>query len=283
LPASGSPTARRRELGVLLRGLRTEHGLTVDQVADRLMCSRSKVSRFETGQRGVSALDIRELCDLYGVDDAMRQRLSDLAHEGKEPAWWQSSGLPYSRYVGLEAGASSISDFGLGLIPGLLQTPDYARAVLRLFGPLLTDAEIEQRLTGRLDRQRILARPNPPPPRLEALIDEGVLYRVAGNRSIMRAQLEWLLEASDRPNVDIGVLPYTAGLLPSSNNKFIILRFAEPAVPSMVFLEALTTDQFLESDEDVAAYEGVFDAMRSMAAPSDGTRALITAALSAAG
>src|ERR1700749_4193 len=126
----GSPIVRRRELGALLKALRTERGWTAEQVGERLRFSPSKMSRLETGHRGASVRDINDLCDLYQVNDKQRRRLLELAREGKQRAWWQPLGLRYSDYVGLEAEAASISDFGLGLIPGLLQTADYARTVV---------------------------------------------------------------------------------------------------------------------------------------------------------
>jgi transcriptional regulator with XRE-family HTH domain len=273
LPDSGSPTVRRRELGALLRALRTERGWTVEQVADRLMVSSSKVSRLETGQRGVSARDIRDLCDLYQVTEERRQQLTDLAAEGKQQAWWQSRKIYYSNYVGLEAEAASIHDFGLGVVPGLLQTPDYGRAVLSATRPALPPDVIEQRLASRIERQRLLATANPP--EFEAVIDEGVLHRIADSRRAMRVQLEHLLAESERPNVTIRVLPYKAGLLPSNTNKFIILEFATPALQPIVFIEHLTGDLYLDHLEDVAAYQATFGLMREMALTEDETRELL--------
>jgi transcriptional regulator with XRE-family HTH domain len=176
LPANRSPTVRRRELGALLRALRQERGWTAEEVAERLLVSPSKISRQETGQRGVSARDIRDLCDLYGVQGDDRQRLIDLASEGKERAWWQSTRLPYSTYVGLEAEAVSISDYGLCVMPGLLQTPEYARTVVEALVPKWVPEIVEERVRGRLTRQeRILAAPEPP--RFEAIVDESVLHQ----------------------------------------------------------------------------------------------------------
>ncbi len=163
VPTTGSnPIVRRRELGVLLRSLRTEKGWTVDQVADRLQVSSSKVSRLENGLRGVSAADIRNLCDLYGVDGEQRQRLTELARASKQRARWQPLGLPYSTYVGLEADAASISDYGLGIMPGLLQTADYARAVVRAAVPKWVPEVVKQRVEGRMARQQLLFSEHPP-------------------------------------------------------------------------------------------------------------------------
>jgi transcriptional regulator with XRE-family HTH domain len=276
LPSSGSPTVRRRELGTRLRGLRTARGWTVEQVAGRLGFSASKVSRLENGLRGVSARDIKDICDLYEVQDEQRQQLTDLAAEGKQRTWWQSRELPYSTYVGLEADAATISDFGLGLIPGLLQTEDYARAVLTAIYPRLTAEAIEQRLAGRLERQRALTSADPP--EFEAVLDEGVLHRIGGSPSVMRAQLEHLLTASELPNVRICVLPYQAGLLPVPNNKFIVLSFREPTVPGVVFIEGLTGDLYLGPADGLAVYQEAFGAMRAMAATPGRSRDIIAAA-----
>jgi transcriptional regulator with XRE-family HTH domain len=273
LPAAGSPTVRRRELGARLRALRIDRGWTVEQVAERLQFSPSKVSRLENGFRGVSARDIRDLCDVYGVRGEQRQQLIDLAAEGKQRAWWQSRELPYSTYVGLEAAAESISDFGLGLIPGLLQTEDYARAVLTAPRPPLDSAVVQQRLAGRLERQRILTSDNPP--HLHAVIEEGVLHRVGGSRGVMRAQLRHLLTASERPNIHIWVVPYEAGLLPVPTNKFIVLSFREPWVPGIVFVEGLTGDLYLGPENGLAEYEQAFSAMRGMAASPGISREMI--------
>ncbi len=275
VPASGSPTVRRRELGTLLRAQRTRKGWTAEQVAERLMFSPSKVSRLETGQRGASARDIRDLCDLYGVDDTERQHLMDLASEGKQRAWWQPLGLPYTTYVGLEAEAASISDYGLGIMPGLLQTPDYARAVVEAAVPKWVPEVVEQRVQGRLARQQLLFSASAP--RFEAVVDESVLHRIVGNPAIMKAQLERLLELSDLPSVTLRVIPYDAGALPAGNNKFIILRFALPTVPDVVFVEGLTGDLYLEDPHDVEVYNTTFRTLVRLAATPGATRDIIAA------
>jgi transcriptional regulator with XRE-family HTH domain len=282
LPGSRSPTIRRRELGTLLRGLRQERGWTVEHVAGRLMVSTSKVSRQETGQRGISPRDIRDLANLYEVNEALRARLTELAAEGKQQAWWQASGIPYSTYVGLEAEATSISDFGLALVPGLLQTADYARETMRAIRPDFHEDVIELRAAARAARQRILTSQNPP--LFEAIIDEAVLHRSPSNRSVMREQLEGLVAASDLPNVSIRVLPFRAGLLPSSNNKFIILTFKEPrTTPTTVFIETLTLDLFVKKEDQVLIYEKAFDVMREMSLTAHESRAMISSAAAALG
>ncbi len=273
--ATGSPTVRRRELGALLKALRIAKGWTAEQVADRLLISTSKLSRLETGQRGASARDVRDLCDLYEVGDEQRQRLLDLAMEGKQRAWWQPLALPYSTYVGLEAEAASISDYGLGIMPGLLQTADYARAVVHAAVPKWVPEVVEQRVQGRMARQQLLHADHAP--HFEAVVDESVLHRVVGSAAVMQAQLERLLELSGLPNVTLRVIRYEAGALPAGNNKFIILQFAQPTVSDVVFIEGLTGDLYLDDPRDVEIYNTTFRTLVDLAASPDATRDIIAA------
>lgn len=273
MPGS-SPTVRRRELGAQLRALRIEKGWTVEQVAEELLVSPSKVSRLETGQRGASARDIRDLSTLYGLDDEQQQRLADLARAGKQHAWWQPLSLPYSTYVGLEADATSIRDFGLGVMPGLLQTADYARAVLMATVPRRTPEEVEQLIEGRIARQqRVLSAENPP--QFHAILEASVLHRVVGTPAIMRAQLVHLLAASELPNITVQVVPYEAGALPNANNKFIILSFAEPTLADVVFVEGLTDDLYIERKDDIEAYNMAFRVLEGLAARPENTHEIV--------
>jgi transcriptional regulator with XRE-family HTH domain len=274
LPPAGSPTVRRRELGTLLKALRTERGMTAEQVADELGISASKVSRLETGQRGASPRDINDLSDLYRIGQGERQRLLELARAGKQRAWWQPLGLPYPTYVGLETEAAAILDYGLGIIPGLLQAADYARAVVRAADPTLPPEAVEQRVQGRMARQQLLL--GEAGPRFEAVVDESVLHRVVGSPEAMRAQLKRLLELSTLPHVTLRVIPYEAGALPAGNNKFIILSFAQAAVRDIVFIEGLTGDLYLDDPADVEAYKAAYRALGQLAADPDATRDVIT-------
>ncbi len=271
-----SPTVRRRELGALLKALRTERGWTAEQVGERLRFSPSKMSRLETGHRGASARDISDLCELYEVDDKQRRRLLRLAREGKQRVWWQPLGLPYSDYVGLEAEAVSISDFGLGFIPGLLQTADYARTVVHAVAPEMEPDTVELRVQGRMARQHLFLE-REDAPRFEAVVDESVLHRVVGSRTIMRAQLKRLLELSGQPNITLRVIPYRAGALPVGNNKFIILKFASADVRDIVFIEGLTGDLYLEDPGDVETYSIAFRTLIELAKSPEETREVIAA------
>lgn len=275
VPPTSSPIVRRRELGALLRALRTERGWTAEQVAERLLVSPSKISRLENGHRGASARDVRDLCNLYGVDDDERQRLQTLAREGKQRAWWQPLGLPYSTYVGLEEAATSISDYGLSVVPGLLQTADYARAVVEAAVPKWVPEVVEQRVEGRMTRQDLLVRENAP--HFEAVVDESVLHRAVGSQAIMRGQLERLLELSEFPSVTLRVIPYGVGALPAGNNKFIILSFAQPHVSDVVFIEGLTGDLYLDDSRDVEIYTTTFRTLVQLAADPEQTREIVSA------
>ena len=258
-----SPTVRRRELGTLLRTLRAQAGLTVDQVAEQLLCSPSKISRLETGQRGASARDIRDLSNIYGVQDsAQRDHLAALAREGKDQAWWQPFDLPYATYVGLEAAAVSISDYESGVFPGLLQIPAYARALHDAALPRLSPEVIDQRIEVRLTRQEVLVRDNPP--RLAAIMDEAVLHRVVGGPAVMRDQLEQVIEVSALPHVTIRVIPFGAGAHPALDSTFSLLEFAHP-VPSVVYVEGLVGQMYLERPQDVERYKSVFQHLLTIA------------------
>ncbi len=268
MPEVRSPTLRRRELGALLRARRTALGLTVDQVAAELLCSPSKVSRMETGQRGATARDIRDLCDLYGIaDQAERDHLTTLAREGKQQGWWQSYELPHSTFVGLEQEARSMRIYHSAVVPGLLQTGDYVRAIHEAWTPEFQREVIDQRIEERLTRQRLLDQSEPP--RIEIVMDEAVLHRPVGGRGAMREQLDAILAAAGRPNVTVQILPFEVGAHPALESDFIILEFARPT-PSIVYVEGLVGPIYLERAQDVQRYLQVFDRLRAISSsPKD--------------
>src|SRR5512146_36985 len=202
VPEVRSPTVRRRELGALLRALRLKKSLTVEQAADRLMISMSKLSRMETGQGAATARDVRDLCVLYGVtDDAERDRMMKLAAEGRQRAWWQSYDLGYETYVGLEAEALAISAFQASVVHGLLQTADYARAGHESAMPRLAPDQIDMQIEAKLTRQQILTRDGAP--QFAVVLDEAALRRMAGGRRVMAVQLARILDHAALPNVTI--------------------------------------------------------------------------------
>jgi transcriptional regulator with XRE-family HTH domain len=273
VPEVRSPAFRRRELGALLRTLRNEKGLTVEQVAESLLCSPSKVSRMETGHGLATPRDIRDLCNLYDVSDSReRDRMMTLAREGKRRAWWQSYDLAYATYAGLEVEAVSISAFQSSVVHGLLQTADYARAGHEGAMPRLAPDEIEMQIEAKLTRQRILTRDNPP--RFAVVLDEAALHRMVGGRQVMAAQLNKILEVSVLPNVTVQVIPFTRGFHPAVESNFAILELPDPT-PGVVYVEGLIGSTYLERPEDLERYREIFGKLQSIALSPKDTVGLI--------
>lgn len=270
-----SPTLRRRELGVRLRSMRLDHGLTVEQVAEQLLCSPSKVSRMETGQRAATPRDVRDLCALYGVTDpAERDHLMGLARESRQVSWWQAYALPYTTYVGLEQEAAWMRIFHSAVAPGILQVADYTRAIHQVGIPPFDSARIEERVKERGTRRLVLDRPEPP--RLDVILDEAVLRRPIGGPQVMREQLGHLIEVSQRPNATIQVLPYAVGAHPALESDFVILDFGGQA-RQVVYVEGLVGQIYMERAQDIQRYEQVFGRLRSMASsPQESVDILVT-------
>lgn len=278
MPATENPTARRRELGSMLRSLRLGAGLTTEQVAQVLGFSRSKMSRLENGRRGAGKDDITRLCDLYQVGDEQRLRLGELAAEGKQRSWWQSLNLPYGDYIGLEAEAESISDYGLAVVPGLLQTPDYARALVQAAAPMLAPQVVDQRVRARMARQRLLS--SGEGPAFTAVLDESVLHRVVGSPAVMLGQLKRLIEMGQWPNVTIRIVPYDSGVVPAGVSKFVILRSSLPDIGGIVLIEELTGHhRYIEDPGDVETYAVAFRTLVGLAADPAASAAMILAKL----
>ena len=269
-----SPTVRRRELGALLRKLRTEKGLTVEQAAECLLFSMSKLSRMETGHGIATPRDIRDLCGLYGVtDEAEHDHLLKLAAEGKQQAWWQSYDLGYATYVGLEAEAVAISAFQSSVVHGLLQTAGYARAGHEAAMPRLDSEQIEMQIEAKLTRQGILVRDDNPP-RFDVILDEAALRRVVGGRQVMAAQLAKILDISALPNVEVQVLPFERGAHPAFESNFTILQLPDQA-PDVVFVEGLIGSTYLDRAEDLKRYREIFHRLQSIALNPKDTAELI--------
>jgi transcriptional regulator with XRE-family HTH domain len=273
VPEVRSPTLRRRELGARLRALRQERAMTVDQVAERLLCSPSKVSRMETGQRNATPRDIRDLCDLYEVtEQEERERLTALARESKQQGWWRPYALPYATFIGLEQAAASIKIYHSAVVPGVLQIADYTRAVHRAAIPRLADEVIEERVEERSTRQQLLTGEHPP--LVDVMLDEAVLHRPVGGRSAMRDQLDQIISASDYPHVAVQVLPYEIGAHPALESDFTILGFDSEA-PSIVYVEGLIGQIYVERQQEVERYQEVFERLHSMALSSKDSNALL--------
>jgi transcriptional regulator with XRE-family HTH domain len=269
-----NPTLRRRELGFLLRQLRTERGLGIDDVAEKVMCSPSKISRLETGRVGASPRDIRDLCVVYGItDDAERHRLMTLAREGKQRAWWQQYDLPYATYIGLEAEAASVNDYNPVVIPGLLQTESYARAILEVEEPPLDPVAIKQRIEARSKRQDLLTQAKGP--FVHCIVDEAVLRRPVGGSGTMRAQLARIVEVASLPSVIFQVIPFEVGAHPGLDSNFAILQFASLMVNDVVYTGGAMGNIYLESSTDLERYKRVFSRLQSIALGPEGSTVMV--------
>jgi transcriptional regulator with XRE-family HTH domain len=262
VPEVRSPALRRRELGALLRALRNAKGLTVEQAAERLLCSPSKVSRMETGQ-GATARDVRDLCDLYEVaDPAERARMMTLAREGKRPTRWQRYELAYTTYAELEEDALAISAFQSSAVHGLLHTADYARANHDSSMPRLNPEQIDRQIEAKLARQSILTRADPPS--FAVVLDEAALHRMVGGRRVMAAQLAKILDISALPNVTVQILPFALGAHPALESNFTILQLPDPT-PGVVFAEGMIGSTYLDRPEVLKRYHDVFHELQSIA------------------
>ena len=250
MPTRGAPTVRRRRLGIELRRLREEAGLTIDQVAQRLECSDSKISRIETGQVSATPRDVRDMLKIYEVGEEQRAELLQIAREARQKSWWQAYGdIPVPPAVAFKADAFSMSIYQALAVPGLFQTKDYARAVLRAMRPELAPGQIERRVELRLARQPILTRDQPPA--LWVVLDEAALRRPIGGLEIMRKQLEHLLEAAAWPNVSVQVLPLKVGAHAGMGGRFIIDSLAERIYSEVVSHDHRARDQYIEQAHSV--------------------------------
>jgi hypothetical protein len=259
---AGSPTALRILLGAQLRRLREVKGLTRAAAGYTIRASESKMSRLELGRVSFKERDIRDLLILYGVEDPdQRDELLALAKQANQPGWWHrySDILPnwFEAYVGLEETATLIRTYEGHLVPGLLQTEDYARAVMLAGLPSGSDEEVERWLKLRMDRQELLSRSGAP--RLWAVVDEAALRRPVGGRDVMLAQLDRLIVATRLPNVTVQVVLFRAGAHAALGQPFVILRFADPDLPDMVYLEQLASGLWIDKRDEVDSYAQVMD------------------------
>ena len=260
-PGSG-PTVLRMLLGSQLRRLREAKGVTRDDAGYTIRASGSKISRMELGRVSFKERDVEDLLDLYGVDDEEAQALIALAKQANSPGWWHKYGdvLPdwFQVYVGLEEAAALIRLYEVQFVPGLLQTADYARAVIKLGLPSASAEEVERRVGLRTGRQEVLTKESGGP-RLWAVVDEAALRRPIGGGEVMRAQLVRLIEAAREPNITLQVVPFRSGGHAAEAGAFTIMRFPEVDLPDVVYLEHLTSALYLDKREDVERYTEVME------------------------
>jgi transcriptional regulator with XRE-family HTH domain len=270
------PSLARRRLGSELRRLRSNAGLTIEHVAQPLKCSDSKISRIEKGQVSAQPRDVEDLLTLYGVNDLKRDELLQLARQARRRPWWEVEyhDLPLA-YASYEAAAAVISTYQALVVPGLLQTEDYARAVLRALRPGLSPPDVEGRIDFRVKQQSLLTRPDPP--QLHVVLDEAVLRRPVGSAAVMRQQLGRLLEWTERPNVSVQVLRFAAGEHAGMDGPFVIFGFGTPGEDA-VYLEHTTNDFLLEEGDAVARYRVLFGHLREQALDTEESRRFISKA-----
>jgi transcriptional regulator with XRE-family HTH domain len=276
------PTALRIALGAQLRRLREARNLTTGEAAEAIRATHSKISRLERGRSAARQRDVADLLTLYGVtDEAERERLLELARQATAPGWWQqySDILPkwFELYVGLERAASVIRAYEVQFVHGLMQTEDYARAVILIANAHAPAEEIDRRVSIRMKRQQLLTQPDAP--ELWAVLDEAALRRAPCSRDVMRAQLEHLQQITDLPNVTLQIVPFHVGPHAAAGGPFTILRFPEPDLPDLVYLEQLNSALYLDQPDDVLDYVTVMNQLCVQAETGTASKAILSTLL----
>jgi transcriptional regulator with XRE-family HTH domain len=278
VPVEKAKTVKRRRLAAEMRQHREAANVTAEAVAEALECHPSRISRIEAGSVNVTSRDVRDYLEFVGLRGPELEALVELAKQAKKKGWWQSyRDVLTGSYVGLESEAATIRTFEAQLVPGLLQTEEYVRAMTRAIKPIATDEEIQRRVEVRLRRQELLTQDEPP--KYWAVIDESVLHRAVGGADVMRAQLVQIVSLSELANVDIQVLPFAAQAHAALDGSFQMLHYADPKDAPVVYIEALGgTGLYLEEPDEIQAYTTVFDHIRAVAtAPDESIKLLKTA------
>ncbi|MBB2910899.1 transcriptional regulator with XRE-family HTH domain [Streptosporangium becharense] len=249
-------------MGSQLRRLREAKGLSREEAGHLIRGSESKISRMELGRVGLRERDVADLLTFYGVEEgAARSAIMDLLRRANEPGWWHrfSDLLPswFQTYVGLEEAASRIRTYEVQFVPGLLQTREYARAVITAGSAGIAPEEISRRVDLRMERQQVLGRPDGP--FFWAVIDEAALRRPIGGAEVMRAQLEHLLDLMRQPNITIQIMPFSFGGHSAEGGAFSVLRFNDSELPDVVYVEQLASALYLDKREDVDRYSEVME------------------------
>ena len=274
----GGPTVLRMVLGAQLRRLREASGISASDAGYAIRATHSKISRLELGRVSFRERDVADLLTMYGVlDDQERSVFLALAREANIPGWWHDSAdlLPgwFEPYLGLEAAASVIRNYEVQFVPGQLQTAEYARAVILLGHEGVSEDELQRRTALRMNRQRLLGQPGGP--HFWAVVDEAALRRPLGGPDVMRGQIDYLIEATSMPSVTLQVIPFRAGGHSAAGGPFCLLRFPEPDLPDIVYLEQLTSALYLDRREDVDSYQAVMERLCLQAAPAADTVSIL--------
>ncbi|MEN3307126.1 MAG: hypothetical protein V7603_3328 [Micromonosporaceae bacterium] len=274
---AGGPTVRRMQLGSRLRRLREDKGISRGAAGYAIRASESKISRMELGRVGVKPRDIADLLALYDVSEAEREVLTALTQEANSPGWWHPYGdllaTWFQNYLDLEAAATLIRCYEVQFVPGLLQTEEYARAVIQLGYGDEDPTQVDRRVRLRMVRKQLLDRPDAP--RLWAVIDEAVLSRPIGGPGAMRRQIEALRQACTHPAVWLQILPFHAGGHAAAGGAFTILRFGEAELTDVIYIEHLTSALYLDRRDDVDKYTAAAGRLVIEAEPPERTPAIL--------
>jgi transcriptional regulator with XRE-family HTH domain len=271
------PTARRMILGSQLRRLREEAGITRQQAGYNIRGSESKISRLELGRVGFKERDVTDLLTMYGVEDPNeRQTFLDMVKQSNEPGWWRRFGdtMPnwFTDLVGLEEAAARIQIWEPLYVSGLLQIEGYARAIFSHGRPEMADERVDQLVALRMRRQKMFSRPDAP--RVWMVLDESVLHRPIGGMKVLKQQIEYLLEMSALPHVSVQILPFSRSGL-SAEHAFSLLRFGEPELPNIAYVEYLTGAHYIEKREEIEKYSRSLDMLAVDAETPERSRALL--------
>jgi transcriptional regulator with XRE-family HTH domain len=271
------PTARRMILGSQLRRLREEAGITRQQAGYNIRGSESKISRLELGRVGFKERDVTDLLTMYGVEDSTeRQTFLDMVKQSNEPGWWRRFGetMPnwFTDLVGLEEAAARIQIWEPLYVSGLLQIEGYARAIFSHGRPEMADERVDQLVALRMRRQKMFSRPDAP--RVWMVLDESVLHRPIGGMKVLKQQIEYLLEMSALPHVSVQILPFSRSGL-SAEHAFSLLRFGEPELPNIAYVEYLTGAHYIEKREEIEKYSRALDMLAVDSETPERSRALL--------
>ncbi|GAT65930.1 helix-turn-helix domain-containing protein [Planomonospora sp. ID91781] len=273
-----SPTARHRRLMAELNRLRENSGLSRVEVAERIGSTDTTIWRYETGLTRPKPTDVAALTTVYGVTGQERDSLVQMAREARQRGWWhrhrQALKPGFDSYIGLEAEASVVRSYEPLVVPGLMQTEPYARAVIEATSITHTPSEVDEKVSVRISRQRLL-HGSSDPIQLVAVLDEAVLRRRVGGREVMREQLERLVDLGRLPNVEIRVIPFSAGAHAAVDGKFCLLSFPEPEDPDLVYLEQAASGLVPEDPEEVRRYTLMFGSLTAMAFGTEASAAFI--------
>jgi transcriptional regulator with XRE-family HTH domain len=273
----GDPTVLKILLGAQLRRLRESAGVSRDDAGYHIRASGSKISRLELGRVSFKERDVSDLLDLYGVDASAKEQLLQLTAEANATPWWQKyrEVVPdwFQVYVGLEEAAALIRVYEVQFVPGLLQTEEYARAVVVQGSPNLVPEEVESRVAVRMGRQKLFARENPP--RLWAIVDEAALRRPMGGREVLAGQVKRLIDVVGEPNITLQVMPFKYGGHAAEGGAFTIMRFPEADLPDMVYMEYLTGAHYVDKPEDVEVYAAVMERLSVAGTSPERTRDIL--------